>query len=156
AVENHRLAGNYLQEDTTLHTTCGPFSFDGVSVQGPPDYRNARGVELLDAILAEQDAAYDPTGYPDEELAVLGRPDDDFQRGSCPLQHPRRRSAGGSDGGGATPWKSNAIIPIWARPGRARPAAAPSRPCPGGEFPGQGYRLESSFTVARPEVHRSV
>jgi hypothetical protein len=38
-----------------------------------------RGVELLDAILAEEDAGYNPAGYPDEELAVLGRLDDDFQ-----------------------------------------------------------------------------
>jgi hypothetical protein len=40
---------------------------------------NARGVGLLDAILAEQDGGYDPAGYPDEELAVLGRLDDDLQ-----------------------------------------------------------------------------
>jgi hypothetical protein len=36
-------------------------------------------VELLDAILAEEDAGYDPVGYPDEDLAVLGRLDADFQ-----------------------------------------------------------------------------
>jgi hypothetical protein len=39
----------------------------------------SRGVELLDAILADEDAGYDPAGYPDEELAVLGRLDDAFQ-----------------------------------------------------------------------------
>jgi hypothetical protein len=44
----------------------------------PKDYRNARGVGLLDAILAEEDAGYDPAGYPDRELAVLGGLDDDF------------------------------------------------------------------------------
>jgi hypothetical protein len=62
-----------------ITTTYGPFSFDGVSVQGPKDYMNARGVELLDAILADEDAGHDPVGYPDEDLAVLGRLDDDFQ-----------------------------------------------------------------------------
>jgi hypothetical protein len=44
-----------------------------------PEYRTARGVELLDALLAGEDTGYDPAGYPDEELAVLGRLDDDFQ-----------------------------------------------------------------------------
>jgi hypothetical protein len=38
-----------------------------------------RGVALLDVILSDEDAGYDPAGYPDEELAVLGRLDDDFQ-----------------------------------------------------------------------------
>jgi hypothetical protein len=32
-----------------------------------------------DAILAEEDAGYDPAGYPDEELAVLGQLEDDLQ-----------------------------------------------------------------------------
>jgi hypothetical protein len=30
----------------------------------PKDNRNARGVELLDAILADEAAGYDPAGYP--------------------------------------------------------------------------------------------
>jgi hypothetical protein len=52
AVENGRLGGNSWQEDSTMHTTTyGPFSFDGISVKGPKDHRNARRVELLDAIL---------------------------------------------------------------------------------------------------------
>jgi hypothetical protein len=59
--------------------TYGPFTYDGISVRGPKDYLEARGVRLLDAILAGEDAASDPGGYPDEELAVLGRLDDDFQ-----------------------------------------------------------------------------
>jgi hypothetical protein len=49
-----------LQEDTTMPTTTyGPFSFDGVSVKGPKEYMAARGVKLLDAILADEDAGYD-------------------------------------------------------------------------------------------------
>jgi hypothetical protein len=39
----------------------------------------AKGVELLDAILAGEDEGYNPGGYPDEEFAVLGRLDEDFQ-----------------------------------------------------------------------------
>ncbi len=60
-------------------TTYGPFSFDGISVQGPKDSMEERGLDLLDAILAGEDDGYDPGGYPDEEMAVLGRLDDDFQ-----------------------------------------------------------------------------
>ena len=38
-----------------------------------------RGLALLDAILSGEDTGYDPGGYPDEETAVLGRLDEDFQ-----------------------------------------------------------------------------
>ncbi len=75
-----QMAGTTWQEDTTtLTTTYGPFSFDGVSVRSPADYLAARGNALLDAILADQDDGYNPGGYPDEEMAVLGRLDDDYQ-----------------------------------------------------------------------------
>jgi hypothetical protein len=50
-------------------TTYGPFTFDGISVQGPKDYLEARGLALLDAILSGEDQGFDPGGYPDEETA---------------------------------------------------------------------------------------
>jgi hypothetical protein len=56
-----------------LPTTFGPFSFDGISVQGPKDYLEARGLALLDAILSGEDQEFDPGSYPDEEEAVLAR-----------------------------------------------------------------------------------
>jgi hypothetical protein len=40
---------------------------------------DARGLALLDAILSGQDAGFELGGYPDEETAVLGRLDEDFQ-----------------------------------------------------------------------------
>jgi hypothetical protein len=40
---------------------------------------DARGLALLDAILSGEDKGFDPGGYPDEETAVLGRLDEDFQ-----------------------------------------------------------------------------
>ena len=58
----------------------------GDSQKGPlrvdfdhPIQMAARGVEPLDAILAGEDEGYNPGGHPDEETAVLGRLDDDFQ-----------------------------------------------------------------------------
>jgi hypothetical protein len=71
--------------------------------------------------LAQEDAGYDPAGSPDKELAVLGRLDDDWL-----LQQHQRRPAGGSDGHGATPRKSNANQPRLEKAGsrghnRARP-----------------------------------
>jgi hypothetical protein len=55
-----------------------PFRFDDLGVTGPKDYRDGRGLALLDAILSGEDSGYEPGGYPDEETAVLGRLDDDF------------------------------------------------------------------------------
>jgi hypothetical protein len=40
---------------------------------GPKDYRDARCLALLDAILSGEDTGYEPGGYPDEENAVLDR-----------------------------------------------------------------------------------
>jgi hypothetical protein len=57
----------------------GPFRFDGITCSGPKDYRDARGLALLDAILSGEDSGFEPGGYPDEETAVLGRLDEDFQ-----------------------------------------------------------------------------
>jgi hypothetical protein len=37
--------------------------------------------QVLDSILSGEDTGYDPGGYPDEETAVLGRLDEDFQPG---------------------------------------------------------------------------
>jgi hypothetical protein len=62
-----------------LASNYGPFRFDGISFTGPKDYLDARGLALLDAILAGEDAGYEPGSYPDEETAVLGRLDEDFQ-----------------------------------------------------------------------------
>ena len=62
-----------------LTTSYGPFRFDGISFSGPKDYMDERGLALLDAILSGEDSGFDPGGYPDEETAVLGRLDDDFQ-----------------------------------------------------------------------------
>jgi hypothetical protein len=50
-----------------------------------------KGVELLDAILAGEDEGSNSGGYPDEELAVLGRPDEDFQLWRLP-QLDRRKT----------------------------------------------------------------
>jgi hypothetical protein len=61
-VENGPVGGNYRQTDSAMTTTTyGPFRFDGISVQGPKDYMDARGANLLDAILAGEDTGYDST-----------------------------------------------------------------------------------------------
>jgi hypothetical protein len=57
----------------------GPFRFDGITVEGPAEYMEVRGLALLDAILSGEDTGYEPGGYPDEGTAVLGRLDEDFQ-----------------------------------------------------------------------------
>jgi hypothetical protein len=62
-----------------LTISYGPFRFDGISFTGPKDYRDGRGLALLDAILWGEDAGSDPGAYPDEGTAVLGRLDEDFQ-----------------------------------------------------------------------------
>jgi hypothetical protein len=59
--------------------TYGPFRFDDLGVTGPKDYLEQRGLALLDAILSGEDAGYDLGGHPDEETAVLGQLDEDFQ-----------------------------------------------------------------------------
>jgi hypothetical protein len=59
-------------------TTCGHFSFDGIRVQGPADYLEARGLDLLDRILAGEDSGLDLAGHVNE-AAVLGRLEQDYQ-----------------------------------------------------------------------------
>jgi hypothetical protein len=49
-VENGLLGWNSLQEDSRMQTTTyGPFSLDRVSVKGPKDYMNARGLNCSTA-----------------------------------------------------------------------------------------------------------
>jgi len=57
----------------------GAFTWDGRAVCGPKDYMDARGVALLDAILAGEDEGFSAFGFVEEEDAVLARLDEDYQ-----------------------------------------------------------------------------
>ncbi len=60
--------------------TVGRFTIDGDSITGPAEYMTERGNELLDRIMAGDDAVFNTTAHysPDVEMAVLVRIQTDF------------------------------------------------------------------------------